>query len=597
MERDSYTASMLNETQALVWVVVWAWVATAASTGCPKTCECKWRDGREMVVCQNANFIDIPRGLESTTQVLDLRHNNLRILPRDSFAYSGLLNLQKLWLNFCNIMWVEKGAFRKLTHVKELDLSNNFLRDVPSGALADIASLRELRLAHNHLTVLSAAAFLFSLDLVELDISYNKIEKIEERALRVLGNLEILNVAGNRITFLNSTELRPLQVLRVIRVDDNPWYCDCRLRQLSHWMREQKLTASTPPSCSHPSWLYGLDWQTLDTKHFLCAPHAMAVAPRILATDRDNVTLMCKVEAEVEVIISWLADEIPIRNTNMTHRYKVKQSGDPDRQLYVSNFTILSVVKEDQGVYRCLAENRAGTSVCDIILQVSHEVAEVRSENVEQIFMRRGLLGAVSIFLFLVFFLCSAMYCKAKDPRLQVSEEDNLRTTKLTKNLHEKLGQHNVGHDSKSNTQTHDAQSWVISDSPCEKVQTSDLSTESRQDLATPDNGSPKQPLFIGTTTSCVEKKKQEETDIQTNKEDDMYPKTFSEENVFSAEFNRPPSHSSLGNISHFPDLLDLPQSRLSDLAAPQQYEPFQRPQEDLSLSTHRPYSSSSRRL
>ncbi|XP_037773137.1 leucine-rich repeat-containing protein 4B-like [Penaeus monodon] len=364
---------MPNKSQTLVWAVVWAWVATTVSTGCPKICECKWRDGREMVVCQKANFIDVPRGLESSTQVLDLRHNNLRILPRDSFAYSGLLNLQKLWLNFCNII-------------------------------------------------------------------YNKISKIEERALRVLGNLEILNVAGNRITFLNFTELRPLQVLRVIGIDDNPWYCDCRLQQLSHWMRERKLTASTPPSCSHPSWLYGGDWQALDDKHFLCGPHTMAVAPRILATDRDNVTLMCRVESEVKVIITWLVDETPIHNTNKIHRYKVKQSGDPDRQLYVSNFTILGVVREDQGIYRCLAENRAGTIVTDIMLQVSHEVAEVRSENVEQLFTRRGLLGAVSIVLFLVFFTCSVMYYRAKDLSLQISEDDILGTTKLTKNLHEKLG-------------------------------------------------------------------------------------------------------------------------------------------------------------
>lgn len=440
MERDLLAVSMPNKSQTLVWAVVWAWVATTVSTGCPKICECKWRDGREMVVCQKANFIDVPRGLESSTQVLDLRHNNLRILPRDSFAYSGLLNLQKLWLNFCNIMWVEKRAFRKLTHVKELDLSNNFLRDVPSGAFADIACLLELRLTHNYLTVLSATAFLFSLNLVELDISYNKISKIEERALRVLGNLEILNVAGNRITFLNFTELRPLQVLRVIGIDDNPWYCDCRLQQLSHWMRERKLTASTPPSCSHPSWLYGRDWQALDDKHFLCGPHTMAVAPRILATDRDNVTLMCRVESEVKVIITWLVDETPIHNTNKIHRYKVKQSGDPDRQLYVSNFTILGVVREDQGIYRCLAENRAGTIVTDIMLQVSHEVAEVRSENVEQLFTRRGLLGAVSIVLFLVFFTCSVMYYRAKDLSLQISEDDILGTTKLTKNLHEKLG-------------------------------------------------------------------------------------------------------------------------------------------------------------
>lgn len=141
--------------------------------------------------------------------------------------------------------------------------------------------------------------------------------------------------------------------------------------------------------------------------------------------------------------------------------------------------------------------------------------------------------------------------------------------------------------------QTHDTQSWVISDSPGENVHTNDLSTEFGQDHTEPDKDSPKQPSFIGTATFCVEMKKQEETDT----ENEIYPERFCDEDVFSKEFNRPPSYSSLGNITHFPDLLDLPQSRLSDLTEPKQCESVQRPDEKPSLGTYRPYTSSSRRL
>ena len=42
--------------------------------GCPSVCQCKWRDGKETVTCHDANFIDIPKGLDKTTQVLDLRN-------------------------------------------------------------------------------------------------------------------------------------------------------------------------------------------------------------------------------------------------------------------------------------------------------------------------------------------------------------------------------------------------------------------------------------------------------------------------------------------------------------------------------------------
>ncbi|XP_066946154.1 uncharacterized protein [Macrobrachium rosenbergii] len=398
----------------LLLVCLWLSIGLVLS-GCPKVCECKWRDGKEVVACRDAHFIDIPRGLDPSTQVLDLRHNNLRILPKDSFVYTGLVNLQKVWLSFCNLMRVEDGAFRKLMNVVELDLSNNYLKSVPTKALMDMGGLREFRIAHNSLTIISSTAFLPTPELVQLDISHNKITVIEPGALRHLIYLEVLDISENKITTLSASEMIPLTVLRVMNLDGNNWHCDCHLKALKKWLDDYEVTPTIPPACSHPRWLMGQAWQILDPDEFVCAPQVTAAAPRVLASEGENVTLVCQVKSEVETTITWLAGDSAIQNTNESLRYFIFEVALPDYNSYISNLTMTGVVPEDQGTYRCVAENRAGYREVNLTLQVSHEVAEVRVANVEPTtYVKSGLVMGISIAAFVFIIMCSLLYCKLR---------------------------------------------------------------------------------------------------------------------------------------------------------------------------------------
>ncbi|XP_045102065.1 uncharacterized protein LOC123498727 isoform X2 [Portunus trituberculatus] len=421
-----------------VWLWVWLWALVLTHLGaladCPKVCECKWRDGKEVVTCRDAHFIDIPRGLDPSTQVLDLRHNNLKILPRDSFVYTGLVNLQKVWLNFCNLIKLEEGAFRMLNNVVELDLSNNYLQGVPSDALADLPGLRVLRMAHNGLTVLPASAFLPVPDLVQLDLSHNTISEIESGALRSLASLGVLNLSGNKLASLDVDELKALMSLRVAHMDGNPWRCDCHLRPLSKWMQARNLAATIPPVCSFPRWLSGNNWQLLDEDEFVCAPVVTAVAPRVLAAEGENVSLACRVESEVETTITWLVGEAPLQNATEAQRYMVVEVFGPQNPVYVSNLTISDVAPFDQGTYRCLAENRAGRGEVNLTLQVSHEVAEVRVATVDDsYYMKGGVVGGISIFAVVLLASCLLIYCKVRSTRRPRQEDDKLVTPQTSR--------------------------------------------------------------------------------------------------------------------------------------------------------------------
>ena len=68
----------------------------ASAVACPlRSCECKWRDGKETALCANASLHGVPGTLDAGTQVLQLGGNPLRVLTADVFSERGLVNLQR----------------------------------------------------------------------------------------------------------------------------------------------------------------------------------------------------------------------------------------------------------------------------------------------------------------------------------------------------------------------------------------------------------------------------------------------------------------------------------------------------------------------
>ncbi|XP_069969987.1 uncharacterized protein [Penaeus vannamei] len=579
----------------LAWACMWAWVVLEVSAECPKVCECKYRGGKELVVCRNAHFIDIPRGLPPSTQVLDLRHNNLKILPRDAFVYSGLVNLHKVWLNYCKLMWLEDGAFRKVANVLELDLSNNKLRSVPSGALKDLGRLRELRIADNDLSTIADSAFKYSLSLVQLDLSQNRIATIEPGAIMILKNLEVLNIADNKLIALDGNELRPLSLLSVIRLEGNPWHCDCHLRSLRQWFYDRSMAASVPPSCSKPRWLMGRDWQLLENEEFICVPKVTAVAPRVLAAYGENVSLLCNVETEVETTIFWLFGDSPVYNASEVEQYEVSELLAPNNTTYISNFTITDIAPEDQGVYRCVAENRAGRGETNFTVQVSHEVAEVRVANIEETsYMTEGLLGGIATSVSVLLLACSLLYCKFRSARVREPEpkvEESPEPQSSTCDAQHKFAGYHIipSCDSEEAQAPRDAevqQAWA-----CREVSSSDSSrpTEVSIEPGLMQDPSPQGPSALAMPPSSV-------SFVQIPKMEAAYTLNLPEERGRWKNFTcgnrmcgRSVSQASLRDSEQYPDLLDLPHSQLTQLQKqPQQLHAIQT-QDGVELQTTNP--------
>ncbi|XP_069158748.1 uncharacterized protein [Procambarus clarkii] len=410
--------------QALVWVCLGVWVASGAGGECPKVCECKWKDGKETVACIGAEFIDIPRNLDPSTQVLDLKHNNLQILPRDAFVDTGLVNLQKLWLNYCNLKHMDRGAFNMLANLVELDLSHNLLRSVPTAALIDISGLRELRLASNALTIIPADAFAPVPDLVHLDLSHNRIHSVDPKAFRCLSMLEILKFSSNMLVHLFHEFLIPLKALHGLNLNENPWNCNCSLRPLRQWMLNHKISSVVPPICARPKRLNTRSWQTMTLDEFVCMPQITAITLRVLASRGDNVSLVCRVEKDFEVSITWLHGDRFLKNTNEARRYRVLDMVASNNSMLISNLTIMGVAPRDQGTYKCIAENKAGRSESSLILKVTNDITEVKLVSIDKAYMTGGLLSGLGLLVMILLLVSCIIHRRQRVQRFRRQEED-----------------------------------------------------------------------------------------------------------------------------------------------------------------------------
>ncbi|MCL4125092.1 UNVERIFIED_CONTAM: hypothetical protein GTU68_019061 [Idotea baltica] len=401
---------------------------------CPKICQCKWRSGKQWVTCSDAKFIDIPRGLDPSTQVLNLEHNNLKILFTDAFVDRSLVNLQKVFLSHCKLVKLENGSLRRLANLIEIDLSYNYLTSVPSAALQDVSGLRELLMKENKLTYLPMDAFQTTPDLVHLDVSFNNITSISTNAFRSLTRLEVLKVSGNRISTVRLELLKPMVALHGFHVHFNPWKCDCVLRPLRQYMLKRNIATSIPPKCHTPERLKGRQWKNLQMNEFVCAPEVTPVSQSVMAAYGENVSLACAVNNESEVEVTWqLGDRILSSSTRENAlRYKVLELLVPDHDYMkkMSNLTIAKADVQDEGTYKCVVENKAGRAETNMTLMVAEEIIEEPLVAINEMFIAGAVFGALIFVLLAVIFIGMIMYRKGRhydSERMKISNLNKLQ--------------------------------------------------------------------------------------------------------------------------------------------------------------------------
>ncbi|XP_018421777.1 PREDICTED: reticulon-4 receptor-like 2 [Nanorana parkeri] len=213
------------------------------------------------------------QGLEHLEE-LDLGKNPY-LPPLQPDTFSGLNYLLSLHLYQCNIHRLPADLFRGLHSLRYLYLQHNRLTGLPDGLFGDLSNLTQLFLYGNLLQSLPAGTFFGLSSLDRLLLHSNRLVTISPAAFTGLSSLTILFLFNNSLPSLSGDSLRSLPSLQFLRLNGNPWHCDCSCRSLWGWFRSSPGVSSSPVTCSSPPALRGRDLRFLEERDMrYCTSHS-----------------------------------------------------------------------------------------------------------------------------------------------------------------------------------------------------------------------------------------------------------------------------------------------------------------------------------
>lgn len=371
----------------------------ASGDKCADECSCKWKGGKQTVECINRSLTSIPEWIDPATQVLDTSRNDIRHLPSKIFVRVRLTNLQRLYLRECRIDRIDSDALAGLTNLVELDLSSNLLTAVPSSSFTNTPFLRELLLNHNPLVRIRSHAFESTPNLVKLDLSHTQLVEIEPKGFRGLELLESLKLNNNKLTILHPGTFEPLNKLTSIDLHENPWICDCHLREMKMWLVKHNLPTLVAPVCHGPEQLLNRAFTDLGIDDFACRPVLLIPTRYAEATIGENASIVCRVSAIPPAKVKWYWNGRLLTNHSSFSSYQKILIFEEGQFRKRSTLILTNAQEADSSEFYCVAENRAGSVEANFTLHVSLRTAGMSTLGSGQI---AGISAALVIILFIL---------------------------------------------------------------------------------------------------------------------------------------------------------------------------------------------------
>uniref|UniRef100_A0A8C5M1F7 Leucine rich repeat, Ig-like and transmembrane domains 3 n=1 Tax=Leptobrachium leishanense TaxID=445787 RepID=A0A8C5M1F7_9ANUR len=150
-----------------------------------------------------------------------------------------------------------------------------------------------------------------------------------------------------------------------IRLQDNPWFCDCRvskLIELSKLVDPHVIFLDPLVACNGPESLAAILFQKAELEQCL-KPSVMTSATKITSPLGSNVLLRCDATGSPTPQLSWS------RTNNTAANYTVIQESPSDGVRW-SILSMNGISYKDAGEYRCKAKNLAGIAEASITVIV-----------------------------------------------------------------------------------------------------------------------------------------------------------------------------------------------------------------------------------
>uniref|UniRef100_A0A8C3QVE5 Slit homolog 1 protein n=1 Tax=Cyanoderma ruficeps TaxID=181631 RepID=A0A8C3QVE5_9PASS len=207
---------------------------------CPPKCRCE----SGVVECSNLKLTKIPDRIPQSTAELRLNNNEISILEAT-------------------------GIFKKLPHLKKINLSNNKVSEIEDGAFEGASSVNELHLTVNQLESVRSGMFRGLDGLRTLMLRNNRISCIHNDSFTGLRNVRLLSLYDNQISTIAPGAFDTLQSLSTLNLLANPFNCNCQLAWLGDWLRKRKIVTGNP-RCQNPDFLRQIPLQDVAFPDFRC---------------------------------------------------------------------------------------------------------------------------------------------------------------------------------------------------------------------------------------------------------------------------------------------------------------------------------------
>ncbi|KAJ3601909.1 hypothetical protein NHX12_029670 [Muraenolepis orangiensis] len=198
-----------------ILVLLLCCVPRSPAENCPTACLCP---DPHTVDCSGRGLTRLPQDIPLDVRRLLLADNWIPRIPADFLVlYSDLVYLD---LRNNSLSHIEVGTLSTSSRLVFLDLGSNNLTEIPKGTFGESRSLIKLRLGNNpYLSAVNEDAFLGLTSLRELELERNALSTLQVGALSQLPSL------------------------RLVRLEGNPWVCNCNFASLFAWLMEnsQKL--------------------------------------------------------------------------------------------------------------------------------------------------------------------------------------------------------------------------------------------------------------------------------------------------------------------------------------------------------------------
>ncbi|KAM9280691.1 LOW QUALITY PROTEIN: type III endosome membrane protein TEMP [Cariama cristata] len=209
--------------------------------------------------CNGKSLLHAPSSLPSNITSLDLSFNSL-VMPR----HRTLLTFPSL---------------------RSLNLSSNALRALSPAVFSNLGALRLLDLSSCSIAYLHTDAFKGLGNLHTLLLK-NSLQELEVPFFLPLKALFHLDLQENALVSVDTLSLQLMESVPQVRLEGNPWVCDCSAHPLQQWLQRREAVQVT---CASPPGLRGREVAALDSQDLGCRmkqrfPRGVSTAQQITVT-------------------------------------------------------------------------------------------------------------------------------------------------------------------------------------------------------------------------------------------------------------------------------------------------------------------------